>query len=238
MAFRTKIATFNRMNFLSHFYFERNNPDENMVLGVVLPDFIKNAHKDYNLYPLKIRHLFKTQQEQIAILKGWERHIEVDRIFHSSDFFRHHTNNLKQLIVKACENSPVKPFFLAHIGLELVLDHLLTVDGIVNINTFYDQLGKADKSALDDFLHTCSLADTTVFLKFLNNFISSRYLFSYQKIDNISYALNRICMRLWDKPFTEQQMLELNLQLSVFSNSIKDDYLTIYNDIERELNKS
>lgn len=222
------------MNFLSHFYFERNNPDENTALGVVLPDFIKNAQKDCNLYPLKIRHLFKVAQQR-AILKGWERHIEVDRIFHSSDFFRQHTSDLKQLILGLCENSPVKPFFLAHIGLELILDHLLIVEGKVNINTFYEQLGKADKPALAGFLHTCAVADTTVFLNFLNNFISSRYLFSYQKLENIAYALNRICMRLWHKPFTEAQLLELTSQLSMFSNSIKEGYLTIYNEIEKEL---
>ena len=206
-----------------------------MVLGVVLPDFIKNAQKDYNLYPLKVKHLFNGQPQQIAILKGWERHIEVDRIFHSSDFFQYHTNNLKQLIVPICEHSPVKPFFLAHIGLELILDHLLTVDGIVNINTFYDQLTKADKPALNNFLHTCSLNDTGIFFKFLNNFISGRYLFSYQKIENISYALNRICMRLWNNPFTEAQLARLTNQLEIFKESIQNNYLSIYNDIEKEL---
>src|SRR5215217_6990877 len=34
----TKIATFKAMNFLSHFYFEKGNHDDNMVMGVVLPD--------------------------------------------------------------------------------------------------------------------------------------------------------------------------------------------------------
>ncbi len=206
-----------------------------MVLGVVLPDFIKNAQKDYNLYPLKVKHLFNAQAQQISMLKGWERHIEVDRIFHSSHFFQYYTNSLKQLIVPICEDSPVKPFFLAHIGLELILDHLLTVNGVISINSFYEQLGKADQSALDDFLRACSLDDTTVFFKFLNNFISSRYLFSYQKIENISYALNRICMRLWNNPFTEAQLARLTQQLEIFKQSIQTDYLSVYSDIEKEL---
>jgi acyl carrier protein phosphodiesterase len=223
------------MNFLSHFYFERNNPDENMVLGVVLPDFIKNAHKDYNLYPLKIRHLFEKEPHQSSILNGWKKHIDVDQIFHSSPFFQQHTNELKQLILPCCENSPVKPFFLAHIGLELVLDHLLTVNGFVNINTFYDQLGRANKTALNDFLHTSSLEDTEVFFKFLNSFISSRYLFSYQKIENIAYALNQICKRLWNNPFTEVQQSELTVQLDKFKDTLKNDYLSIFKDIEEQL---
>lgn len=206
-----------------------------MVLGVVLPDFIKNAQKDYNLYPLKIGHLFESDPHQTAILQGWKRHIEVDQIFHSSSFFQQHTNDLKKLILPCCENSPVKPFFLAHIGLELLLDHLLTTNGLVNIQTFYEQLTKADKKALNSFLHTASLEDTEVFFRFLNSFISSRYLFSYQKIENIAYALNRICMRLWDNPFTEVQLSLLTEQLTIFRDSISNNYLSIFRDIEKAL---
>ena len=223
------------MNFLSHFYFERNNPDENMVLGVVLPDFIKNAQKDVNLYPLKTKQLFEPDPAQVSILKGWEKHIAVDQIFHSSEFFQQHTSELKQLILPACENSPVKPFFLAHIGLELILDHLLVSDNLVSINVFYQQLSLANKVSLDNFLHTSSLENTTIFFNFLNNFISGRYLFSYQKMENITYALNRICMRLWNNPFTEMQLAALTLQLEVFKKDIKNNYLSVFDDIEKTL---
>lgn len=206
-----------------------------MVLGVVLPDFIKNAQKDYNLYPLKIRHLFEEEPHQVSILNGWKKHIEVDRLFHSSAFFQLHTNELKKMIVNCCKDSPVKPFFLAHIALELILDHLLTVDDLVNINTFYEQLARVDRTALNDFLHTCSLEDTEVFFSFLNSFISSRYLLSYEKIENIAYALNSICMRLWDNPFTDSQLSRLTAQLGQFKHSIKNDYLSIFAEIESDL---
>lgn len=220
------------MNFLSHFYFERDNYDENMVIGVILPDLVKNAQKDGNLYPLKERHLFETNEHQLSMLKGWERHLEVDRIFHSSAFFTTETHALKQLILPVFENSPVKPFFLAHIGLELILDHLLTVEGKVNIPTFYEQLGQSDKPALDAFLKNCGLTDTSVFFNFLERFISSRYLFSYQKMENISYALNRICMRLWENPFTEAQLAMLTEKLEEYKAAIEPDYIGIFDRIE------
>ncbi|SHF17754.1 ACP phosphodiesterase [Pedobacter caeni] len=226
------MVTFKAMNFLSHFYFERDNYDENMVIGVILPDLVKNAQKDSNLYPLKEKHLFEGDALQLSLLKGWERHLEVDRIFHSSEFFKTQTNALKQLILPVFENSPVKPFFLAHIGLELVLDHLLTVKGTVSIPTFYERLTLADKPALDIFLKNCGVADTSVFFKFLDSFISSRYLFSYQKMENISYALNRICMRLWENPFTEAQLSMLTERLEQYKESIAPDYLEIFDRIE------
>ncbi len=224
------------MNFLSHFYFERDNHDPNMVIGVVLPDFVKNAQKDSNLYPLKEKHLFESVANENSILKGWGRHIAVDAVFHSSEFFKSNTTSLKQIILPVLENSPVKPFFLAHIGLELVLDHLLTIHGMVNINTFYEQLSEADTKALDSFLKKSGVADTTIFFKFLNSFISSRYLFSYQKIENISYALNRICMRLWDSPFTEPQLALLTEKLSIFKTNLEENYMSIFDNIELHLN--
>jgi acyl carrier protein phosphodiesterase len=223
------------MNFLSHFYFENKTTDPNMVMGVVLPDFIKNAQKDCNLYPQKTPDLFQTDLNEQALLMGWQKHVEVDRLFHSSGFFQLQTNHLKQMLLPVLEESPVKPFFLAHIGLELILDHLLTIEGIVNISTFYDQLVKSDKPALDQFLNHAGLTDTTVFFKFLKSFISSRYLFSYRKIENITYALNRICMRLWDTPFTDDQLTSITAKLEVFKHNIKDHYLSIFDEIERDL---
>lgn len=220
------------MNFLSHYYFERDNTDENIVIGVILPDLIKNAQKEINLYPGKEKHLFLKDPIQQSLLKGWERHLEVDRIFHNSNFFKVQTAALKQLILPACENSPVKPFFLAHIGIELVLDHILTVKGTVNINTFYEQLIKSDKKAIAAFLNNCGVTDTSIFLKFLDNFITSRYLFSYQKIENISYALNRICMRIWPHPFTEAQTELLHEKLIIYRDEVEPEYLDIFKRIE------
>lgn len=233
---KQKMATFEAMNFLSHFYFDKDSEDDYLVLGIVLPDLIKNAQKDGNLYPLKSKDLFQTDPLQNSILNGWERHISVDNIFHSSDFFKAQTGILKQLILPILTSSPVKPFFLAHIGLELILDHLLTINSIVNVNKFYDQLSKTDRSVIRDFLTNCMFGETDAFFRFFDNFISSKYLLSYAEIENITYALNRICMRLWNKPFNDQQLKLLTEQLIVFKESMTDNYLDIFNDMEFNLN--
>lgn len=223
------------MNFLSHYYFEQQELDSHLVIGIVLPDFLKNANKDWSLNPQKEEHLFLDVPAEASILRGWKRHLEVDRLFHSSDFFISQTAMLKQLILPAMHSGPVKPFFLAHIGLELVLDHLLTIEGLVNINRFYEQLQQANSPSLQDFLYKAGVTDMALFLKFLNGFISSRYLLSYQKIENITYALNRICMRLWKDPFTEAQLKELTESLIAYRETLKGDYMTIFKEIERKL---
>ncbi|MFA6278048.1 MAG: hypothetical protein WC622_14945 [Pedobacter sp.] len=225
------------MNFLSHFYFERENQDENMVIGTVLPDLVKNANKDWNLYPQKKEALFDEDHRLNSFLKGWKRHLEVDLLFHSSGFFSTETSKLKKLLIPILQDSPVRPSFLAHIGVELVLDHLLVEDNIININSFYDHLNKVDDEVLNTFLKKCGSTDTDKFFSFLNSFRSSKYLLSYQKLENISYALQRICMRLWPHPLNETTVGLLNEQLAIYKTSIEKDYLSIFNEIGSKLLK-
>jgi acyl carrier protein phosphodiesterase len=223
------------MNFLSHFYFERTNKDENMVIGTVLPDLVKNAHKDWNFYPQKKPDLFTQDPTLNSILKGWKRHLEVDLLFHSSSFFNQETAKLKQLLLPILEDTKVRPSFLAHIGVELVLDHLLVVNAKIDINLFYNHLNKVDDPAIGIFLKNCGAEHTDNFFQFLNSFRSSKYLLSYQKIENISYALQRICMRLWPHPFTEATMTLLTAQLEIYKHSLEKIYMEIFEEIEAKL---
>ncbi|MES2650139.1 MAG: hypothetical protein V4663_00290 [Bacteroidota bacterium] len=224
------------MNFLSHYYFERENTDSNLVIGTVLPDLVKNAHKDWNFYPQKNEELFTPDAQLNSILTGWKRHLEVDKLFHSSDFFNRHTAQLKQLLLSILEDSQVRPSFLAHIGVELLLDHLLVINTKIDINSFYTHLNAVDDIKLTLFFKKCGATDTDHFFKFFNGFKSSRYLLSYQKLENISYALQRICMRLWVHPFDEKTVLLLTEKLSIYKVELEKDYMKIFGEIEGKLN--
>lgn len=223
------------MNFLSHYYFDRTSNDPNVVMGTVLPDLIKNAAKETNLYPQKNEFLFKGNPDEESLLLGWKRHLAVDLLFHSSNFFLEKTTELKQLIKPIIENTAVRPSFLAHIGLELLLDHLLVEHNLVQVNHFYDKLEAVKKESLSDFIEHCNLKNPEVFFNFLTKFISSKYLLSYQKLENISYALNRICMRLWPETLNEKQLQQLTLTLGIFKAILEKDYMDIFEEIKERL---
>jgi len=223
------------MNFLSHYYFDRYSKDDALVMGTVLPDFIKNTNKEWNLYPQKEESLFTADPSLNSYLQGWKRHIEVDRIFHNSYFFEARHLELKELILPVMQGSPVKPFFLSHIGLELVLDHLLIADDKINVQSFYDHLAKANNSSLALFLDKAGIESSDLFSNFMKNFLSSRYLLSYQKIENLTYALNRICMRIWPIPFNDGQLNGLTEKLRLFAKHLSKDYFSIYQEIEEEM---
>jgi hypothetical protein len=131
------------MNFLSHYYFDRDVTNCYHILGIVLPDLLKNADKTIVLHPEKLRH---PNENVNSIVRGWNRHLEVDRYFHSSEFFFEHSHELKKELLPAVVGSPVKPFFLGHIALELILDNLLITTDKITVHSFYEHLhGCEDK---------------------------------------------------------------------------------------------
>ncbi|SKB89437.1 ACP phosphodiesterase [Daejeonella lutea] len=222
------------MNFLSHFYFDRQTSDPNIVLGTVLPDLVKNARKDWNLHPHKNEHLITGSFEQ-AILTGWKRHLIVDRHFHNSGFFIKHTNSIRTAIAPVLEHSPVRPSFLAHIALEIMLDSILLTEKLIDADLLYSNLRGSNRQALHNFLELNKIDDTPHFFKFFDQFLEANYLHSYRETHNIMFALNRICMRIWPDPMSETQVLQLSSILISYHENLQKCFMEIFDEIEKVL---
>jgi hypothetical protein len=223
------------MNFLSHYYFDRNTTNCYFTLGTVLPDLLKNADKTIVLHPEKLRHDNPRVQ---SIIDGWNKHLLVDKYFHSSDFFLTHSHNLKKALTQAIVGSPVKPFFLGHIAIELILDNLLISTNQVIVDEFYNHLDNCTEEVIGEFLKVAGMNNPDVFFKFYTGFKQSRYLNSYINIDQVTYALKRICMRVWQNPFTRQQEQEITQIIINYRISIIDSYYFIFQEIGNKLNPS
>jgi hypothetical protein len=218
------------MNFLSHFYFDRYTTNCHHVIGTVLPDLLKNADKTCNIHPEKLTD--HPDHEVNSILQGWKKHLEVDKHFHSSAFFLHHSHQLKLVLKPAIAASVVKPFFLGHIALELILDNLLITTRKINVDDFYSHLNRVDLDNLTTFLTYSGCADVARFMKFFADFKRHAYLHTYAETPQISYALKRVCMRIWKDPFTPAQEEAMTAVLLQYRDLLKDDFMLIFNDIE------
>ncbi len=220
------------MNFLSHFYFDRETDNCYLILGTVMPDLLKNADKNIIIHPEKIHH---SNPGVSSIIKGWNKHLEVDRYFHSSEFFLSHSHQLKKLLLPAMEGSPVKPFFLGHIALELILDNLLLTTGRVTADGFYAHLDGCEATVVQEFLTVAGIKDTGFFFKFYEDFKRSRYLYTYAETREIAYALKRICMRVWKNPFTPENEAQMNGILMTYREGLKDNFMIIFDEIDSKL---
>ncbi len=224
------------MNFLSHYYFDRRIDNPYEVFGMFLPDLIKNADKTWSIHPEKDKDKFLINANQKAMLKGWKRHLEVDRIFHNSSFFLHHQHQIKLVLREELINSPVKPFFLGHISLELLLDSILIAEKLISIEKLYKQLSRIKEEEIRLFLQLNNILNEEKFLKFFNQFIAQKYLYSYADSTKITYALKRICMRLWANPFTEEQEIAITERLIEYKIKLREDFIIIFDQIDAQIN--
>ncbi len=220
------------MNFLSHYYFDRDTTNCYHTLGTVLPDLLKNADKHIIIHPEKLHHPDPSIND---IIKGWNKHLEVDRYFHSSDFFITQSHQLKLLLKPAIVGSPVKPFFLGHIAVELVLDNLLLTTGKVSVDDFYAHLSGCNNEVIREFLNFAGLQDTDRFFRFYEKFKSNRYLETYVETQQIAYALKRICMRVWDNPFTSEQEEAMTEIIGIYREGIYNNFMLIFDEISGKL---
>ncbi|MGY4537803.1 hypothetical protein ACVW0P_002222 [Mucilaginibacter sp. UYNi724] len=223
------------MNFLSHYYFDRDTNNCYFTLGTVLPDLLKNADKAIILHPEKLVH---ANPQVNAIIAGWNKHLLVDKYFHSAKFFLTHSHNLKNLLAPVITESPVKPFFLGHIAIELILDNLLITTNEINVSQFYDHLDSCDEAIIAEFLQFAGMLNPEVFFKFHAEFKRSRYLNTYVNIQQITYALKRICMRVWRNPFTLEQEAQMTTILLDYRLELMDLFMSIYDEIAYKLNSS
>lgn len=226
------------MNFLSHFYFDRDTSSPELVLGCVLPDLVKNANKAWNIHPEKRAHLFRDSEKLESILTGWKRHLHVDRYFHSSEFFLEHTQAIRKEIAPILKDSEVRPSFLAHIALELMLDSILLTLKDINAFHFYDQLANAERPIIKQFLELNLVTDTARFFRFFDEFLEVNYLHSYSQSENLMYAVNRVCMRLWSDPLNDTQQLQLNEVFLKYQKNLESCYMDIFHDLDMHMSDS
>lgn len=222
------------MNFLSHYYLDRHSRDPNFVMGTILPDLVKNVRKDWNFHPQKAP-LAYTSPELKSLLSGWQRHLDIDKQFHSSDFFCTHTVALRTAIAPVLKNSQVRPSFVAHIALELMLDSLLLTENLIDANELYSTISLSNRASLNTFLILNKADDPDLFFNFLDEFIDAGYLHSYREAQNIMFAINRICLRVWQEPFSDTQKLQLTALLPEYQEQLKSSFMQIFEDIQSTL---
>jgi hypothetical protein len=182
------------MNYLSHFYFDRNSTDPVYIFGSMLPDFADQ-------FPRTIRNKLRVAPVSArdtvcsSLMLGIERHYAIDGIFHHSDYFTYHVNFIKQLFAReGMQQMPQRRYIVAHVLYEMLLDRLLLKKHPATCLRFYTLLEQLDVEAVDNSLEHCGVEAEVrqrLFAK-LPMFLSHRYLLSYHLNGRISGALQRM----------------------------------------------
>lgn len=224
------------MNYLSHYYFDQKSTDPYYILGIALPDLVKNHQRRWNIHPHKNEHQYQDNPQLKSIYNGWKRHLEVDHFFHEADYFIHKSGLItERMRTISFENNKVKPFMIGHIGLELMLDTLLIKNKKIEALNFYKMMKKCNLSHIYKFLSINGIEDEESFGEFYERFCEVQYLLSYQSNESIVYALNRIQYRLNKQYFTENDVRTMRHHIAELMDVVEQDYLYIFDQIDAHL---
>jgi hypothetical protein len=223
------------LNFLSHYYFAQaiNNPY--YTLGTVLPDLFRNHHYDWKFRPEKENLLFNDNSDLELLFEGWNHHVQVDAFFHNSAPFKAHTSQLREELVKVFSQLPKRPFFLAHVAYELILDSLLIRNNMVDTDQFYKNLNACDPKTIEAFMERLGITETKGFHRFLSNFIESRYLETYDNPKSLVHALDRIGRRVWVEQFSKNETENALIVIESTVEDLNPDFINVFNLVEKEI---
>ncbi len=223
------------MNFLSHFYFDRNQSPE-FVLGIAFPDMIGDFSKDYNRAFKNIELTNSFSKPAIDLILGVHKHYKLDAIFHNAPLFHKHCTLLKEEL----QNSPIKDkmprlFIVVHILVELLLDRYLIMKNTSLIDDYYRKIEQADLTIINEVYTAIPALNHRLdfVLKRINQFKEFEFLRLYSEKKNILIALQKITLFHfpWSLNKAEDLILLNCIETYYYSNSELEffsifDYLT------------
>lgn len=170
------------MNFISHYFLDKERTDSMFFLGVSTPDLLSGFDRSVRLKPARLPLLMENEapQTQIQFYNGILRHFEVDRIFHSSDFFYKETHIISRELLKHFSPNEVKrSFFVSHILFELILDRIL-ISGYTDILfSYYKHFREADVMMLVNYTEWITRSSLRGYDRHLHQFAERQMLYRY-----------------------------------------------------------
>ena len=208
------------MNFFAHYYFHHKPENAWYNAGLLFPDLLRIFTKDQRISEKTEIDPNDVRDDYKGLVKGIRQHFRADEIFHNWNWFKEKNHELALQIRES--NSGIKrDWFLAHIFIELAIDHVLVTDNEPLVSQLYIDLKKCDKTEWELFFHKNGLSETENWLIGFEQFNRHQYIFTYKDTDSVVYALNRIYDRTGIGKFTSGQNQFLVVLLNNFIPEVK-----------------
>ena len=219
------------MNFFAHYYFHHQPGNTWHNAGLLFPDLLRIFTKDQRISEKNEIELNDAQQDYLSLVKGIKQHFKADDIFHNWNWFKEKNHDLALQIRES--NSGIKrDWFLAHILIELAIDHVLVTENESKVKDLYNDLIACDKQQWKIFFNKNGLSDLDNWYDGFNQFNKHQYIFTYKDTDNVVYALNRIYERTGIGKFTSPQNKFLVVLLNNFIPEVRSKLKELRNILE------
>ena len=192
------------MNYFAHALLFLDRPL--FVAGASVPDWLTVADRPVRL---RIRHaeafLDDPDQDVGEVAAGVLRHLNDDARFHNTRAFAETSLELSAKVRDTLgEDSGMRPAFLGHLLVELLLDAALIADDPRRLDEYYQLMDALDAERVETAVNRMAPRPTRRLAVFIELFRRERVLWDYLEDETLTVRLNQIMRRVRLNPLPER----------------------------------
>jgi hypothetical protein len=226
------------MNFISHFYLDRELNNSWFFAGVSTPDLVsvfdRTVRLKENTLPLPMEN--EASPEELSFYQGVLRHFEVDKIFHTSPFFYTETKEINRRLHAVFPDGEMKRgFFVSHVLFELLLDKLLIQQDPTLLPDFYRHLTTYPLQEYVKLTEWVTGVPMPSYEGFLGKFIEKQYLYRYTDWQHVIYILKRIVLGVGIKEVAYLHDPRFLSVMEAYEEELKERHLAAFTRLNEQL---
>ena len=179
------------MNYLSHYYFDRDEDNKYFNIGLILPDLARSHIAKLRINPYK--NITFTTKEIASMNDGCNKHFASDRKFHNWMTFVELTNKATDMIRESGDKDINRDYFTTHIMVEILLDKILLDQNPTLADDFYAMIDSVEMDWILKFMRYAGLQDDELWKGQHKRFMKAAFLKSYTSVENVVAAVEGVC---------------------------------------------
>jgi hypothetical protein len=183
------------MNFFSHAY--RYLDDAYFAAGTAVPDWLNALDRRVRTRtPRAAKFLRDADPRVIALCGGIIQHHHDDAWFHqTATFLTLNARLSKQLRDLLPGDASMRPGFVAHIAIELILDHAL-ISQHQALDKYYEQISRVDPALVEETVSRISPRPALGLAGLIGRFMNERFLADYEDDSRLLLRMNHVLRRV------------------------------------------
>jgi len=196
------------MNYFAHAlaFLDGTEPDPCFVAGTAVPDWLVVADRQVRVRARHVRPALGDPDPAVAALaRGILQHFLDDARFHETRAFAESSLALTAASRDALGEEPgLRPGFLGHLLVELLLDAALIVESPGRLDRYYGLLDAVDAAWVQAVVNRLAPRPTARLARMICGFRRERILWDYLEDGKLLVRLNQVMRRVGLAPLPER----------------------------------
>ena len=204
MAAPPYFATLPAVNYFAHAYPHLDDPDVSpyYLAGLATPDWLGVAARRTKCRTKHVEPFFEDADPRLAALaRGVARHHSDDGWFHVTRAFTELSLSFSAQIREALQRSHkdevnLRPWFLGHILVELLLDSELIAAAPARLDDYYHRIAQVDSTLVAASIERMSGRGVGRLAEFVERYPQVRFLADYADDQRLLFRVNQVMQRV------------------------------------------